>query len=150
MRLVIDVELQEPRLFPYTVIIHAGSNDLGNHRNADPAEVAENIIAIGRKCKDCGVKKIMISSITPRQYVERRRRATNNHLKDLCIEYGFTYIDNSNIKFSDLCEDKIHLGAEGLRMIEDNYLYYLNERDILDHSDDKYRVVDAVSDTDSQ
>ena len=34
---IIDVELQEPRLFPDTVIIHAGSNDLGHHRQADPA-----------------------------------------------------------------------------------------------------------------
>ena len=126
----IDVELQDQNLHPDTVVIHAGSNDLANYPKVHPAEVAQNIINIGVKCKNHGVKNIFISSITPRKFIHKRRVHTNRILEQLCETNNFTFIDNYNINYNDLRRDNIHLNDDGLEVLEDNFLYYLNGEDV--------------------
>ena len=126
----IDVELQDQNLHPDTVVIHAGSNDLANYPKVHPAEVAQNIINIGVKCKNHGVKNIFISSITPRKFIHKRRVHTNRILEQLCETNNFTFIDNYNINYNDLHRDNIDLNDDGLEVLEDNFLYYLNGEDV--------------------
>ena len=49
----------------------------------------------------------------------------NSKLKDLCMENGYDFIDNTNIGFRHLARDKLHINKEGRRILAFNFLNHL-------------------------
>ena len=81
------------------------------------------VIDIGIEARRAGVKEVYISSLIPRKSIEARRRQTNIFLKQLCYDLNFVFIDNSNIHFDHLWDDKSHLQDSAI--IEDNFIYFM-------------------------
>ena len=112
-----------------TVFIHAGTNDIWgrNKRNVTSQQIAEDIINIGLKCRETGVKTIYISSIfiTHVPNSNRIRGEVNNLLKLLCYGNNFTYINNDFLTLNDL-EDQVHLNWDGRRKYVNNIINILN------------------------
>ena len=117
---------------PDGVLIHGGTNDIwgkNQRKYASSQRIAEDIISIGLKCKQGGVKTIYISSVLTTRLPTSNKTAgeINVLLKLLCIQHNFVYIDNSFISINDLHQgDEVHLGWGGRKKLVDNYLKILN------------------------
>ena len=113
---------------PKTLVVVAGTNDIlqqsrgGNIPNE--ASIVNDIMSIGSQAKTMGVEMIHISSIVvmsnPR--LDNIRKRVNRLLYTRCLEEGYGYIDNSNIKKADLSRDNLHLSRDGLAIFMDNIL----------------------------
>ena len=116
-------------LSPSSAIIQMGGNDLPTPKdNPVPViEIANHIIETGIICRNYGVQKICIGSVTPRKqhYTIHRRKELNDHLQQMCKVHKFIYIDNSEIGTEHLY-DGVHLTDEGSNILRDNYLDALN------------------------
>ena len=120
------------RYRPSQVIVHAGTNDMTqscrfgvlNRVDPNPEEIAENIIEVGRIARREGVKTIIISTIIYRRWSKYRtlRTAVNDLVEIKCIKEGFQYLNNDNLAFRNLCEDGLHLNAEGNKYLKQNIL----------------------------
>ena len=118
---------------PHTVVLVAGGNDIP--RKPSPPqqlkEIANHLIRGGLECvNNYGVAEVCISSILPRGYsiFQRNRRFLNNILRELCVEHGFTFIENDNIFYSDHIDikDSVHLNSAGTEILTRNLLEVLN------------------------
>ena len=113
---------------PKALVVVAGANDIlyqsANGNVPNEVTIVNDIIAVGKQAVNMGVEQVYISSIivmsTPHR--ERIRKRVNNLLRIRCLEEGFNFIDNSNIISNDLCNDRIHLGKDGLTIFMDNIL----------------------------
>ena len=124
-----DVLLEEK---PDSILIHGGTNDIwgkNQRKNATLRKIAEDIISIGLKCRERGVKNIYISSIiiTRNSHINKNSRDINEFLKLLCVQYNFFFIDNSFITQSDLNDDdEVHLSWEGRKKLVNNFINILD------------------------
>ena len=118
---------------PDSVLIHGGTNDIwgkNQRKTASSQRIAEDIVSIGIKCRQRGVKTIFISSILTTRLPSSNRTAgeINILLKLLCIQHNFVFIDNSFITENDLHQgDEVHLSWEGRKKLVNNYLRILND-----------------------
>ena len=117
---------------PDVVIIHAGSNNL--HTRRGKAEqtidsIVQDILQIGRTCRQSGVKDISISSITYRSNANEMKkvREINNILKSLCVTENFIFICNDSIGKEHLWKDGLHLLDGGTEILGNNFIKSLNE-----------------------
>ena len=114
---------------PDSVLIHGGTNDIWgrNRRNVSSQQIAKDIISIGVKCRERGVKNVYISAIivTHVPHSNRSGREINALLKLLCVDNNFTYIDNDFLTEEDL-EDQVHLSWDGRRKLVNNYIAILD------------------------
>ena len=109
---------------PEVAILHAGVNDLLN--KVKDEEIVDNLAYLGAEMMNRGVKKIAISSLTPKYGSRDMINNCNKLLKDMSRAYGYDYIDNSNIHFNwNLADDGLHLNPSGVEILEDNYARYL-------------------------
>ena len=123
----IDYSLRNDR--PDCVIIHAGTNDLGNkNESKDNKTIANEIMEIARKCKANGVNQIFISGITCRSGFEvtRKLKDINDKVRNMCVQEKFNYICNDEITTDFLWRDGLHLLDEGTNLLADNFIYALN------------------------
>ena len=117
---------------PDAVLIHGGTNNIwgkNQRKKASSQTIAKDIISIGLKCRQGGVKTIYISSILTTRLPTTNRTAgeINTLLKLLCIQHNFNFIDNSFITENDLHQgDEVHLSWEGRKKLVTNYLKILN------------------------
>ena len=119
-----------------SVIIHAGTNNLcnamGTVSDQSVDDIVKDIIDMGDSCREFGVGKIAFSGITMRRnggVIEGKRREINSHLKTLCYERGYVFIDNDNVTIYDVenkPRDKVHLLESGSVKLANNILKYLN------------------------
>ena len=123
------IHLEEER--PSSVVIIAGGNDLptrSTERNNIP-DIANDIIETGLMCAEYHVSNIFISSVLPRRgaFFQAKRQELNNLLRNLCIEYGFIFLENNNINQKEhIWRDDVHLNNVGSDVLSDNLLYHLN------------------------
>ena len=80
---------------PEVAILHAGVNDLLN--KVKDEEIVDNRAYLVAEMMNRGVKKIAISSLTPKYGSRDMINNCNKLLKDMSLAYGYDYIDNSNI-----------------------------------------------------
>ena len=114
---------------PDISIIQVGANDVLQRKKTNK-EIADDIINIGVKCIDYGVNDIIISSLTPNRslYAQRRINTINDTLQSLCIEKGFTYVDQYELyRDEHLWKDGIHLNDHGKIILEENYINVINK-----------------------
>ena len=98
---------------PDTVVIQVGSNNI-THRifkdfNAD--KLVDEIIDIGKMCRQYGVKEVIFSSIFVKNSIKLGKKISqvNGALTQKCEENGFHFVSNGNILRKHLCKDGVHL-----------------------------------------
>ena len=118
---------------PDAVIVHVGCNDLSTKRGAIQAVnindvVVNDILQIGITCMEQGVGKIFISSIVRSNYFKKQQliNQVNDCLKEKCVNYGFIFIDNCDIKREHLWRDGTHLVESGKVKLANNFINSIN------------------------
>ena len=109
---------------PDSMIIHVGTNNLRSDESSE--EIAENILKLAMDAKK-NVNEIAISSIVVRDDdLYSKGKAVNNILKRKAAEYDLCFIDNNNLKMSDLNGSGLHLNPEGSKKLEKKFVNYIN------------------------
>ena len=107
---------------PKKVFFMVGTNDLGKNGSRNIDDIIENTrIMVERLQKVSPATEIYIQGILPSVYnrVLEQLEETNERLKELCDEYGITYIDLWDDLFS-LTQDNTHT-LDGLHMKASGY-----------------------------
>ena len=107
---------------PKKVFFMVGTNDLGKNGSRNIDDIIENTrIMVERLQKVSPATEIYIQGILPSVYnrVIEQLEDTNERLKELCDEYGITYIDLWDDLFS-LTQDNTHT-LDGLHMKASGY-----------------------------
>ena len=106
----------------------AGTNDVSynssNNSQADPEEIVERIVSIGRNARKHGATNIFVNSIINRKgyFYNRIMNKINLLLRLKCRSENFYFIDNSNIDYSYDLIDGLHLNDKGNRTFINNLL----------------------------
>ena len=113
---------------PKKVFFMVGTNDLGKNGSRNIDDIIENTrIMVERLQKVSPATEIYIQGILPSVYnrVIEQLEETNERLKELCDEYGITYIDLWDDLFS-LTQDNTHT-LDGLHMKASGYQIWTNK-----------------------
>ena len=112
---------------PDVAVIHAGCNDVRNHK-LTCNDIATGIINIAEICRSYSVNDVLVSSLICRSSsnLNIRIKAINAILKRLCYEKSLRFIDNGNIEECHLAEDGLHLNDNGKCVLANNYIRSLN------------------------
>ena len=115
---------------PDVAVIHGGCNDIQsrNGKSLSENEIANEIINIGKVCRENGVNEILISSLICRSSHHLNSKVTkvNDILKDLCYNEGFGFINNINITSQYLWKDGLHLIEAGKVILANNFIHSIN------------------------
>ena len=100
-------------------IIHCGTNDLRENKNAE--QIAKNIIELATDMKTNN-NNIMVSGIIPRNDKwNQKAMEVNSFLKSFCLNCKFYFIDNTNIaKDTHLNSSGLHLNHKGTYILGSN------------------------------
>ena len=120
-----QIDSMKTRIHPSHVIIHAGTNDIPVQNSN---ECTTNIEKLAGKAKSKFPNaKIGLSGITLRQDVDVNDKInqTNENIRNLCTEQGYTFIDNGNIDPSGLNNSKLNLNAKGTTYLAVNFIKFI-------------------------
>ena len=82
---------------------------------------------IAHKCKDHGVKEIILSSVVATGRVNADVIIHfNKSLKNLCWANGFCFVNKDNISEVNLYKDRLHLLVAGKRILANNFMNGIN------------------------
>ena len=100
-------------------------NDIGNKQLTEN-EIEEQILIIGRQCKESNVNDVFISLLIGRaqERVNDKAIAVNNILKRVGKLNGLGFIVNSNICLVNLSENGLHLTDDGKVILGNNYICF--------------------------
>ena len=100
-------------------IIHCGTNDLRENKNAE--QIAKNIIELATDMKTNN-NNIMVSGIIHRNDKwNQKAMEVNSFLKSFCLNCKFYFIDNTNIaKDTHLNSSGLHLNHKGTYILGSN------------------------------
>ncbi len=107
---------------PTAVIIHCGTNNIYRTLPMESITTMETLITAIRNMNSS--TQILISSLI----VQKHRghyywiAEFNARLHDLCVFHDCTFVDNSNISFSHLAADGLHLNEQGTLTLARNYI----------------------------
>ena len=108
---------------PDQIIIHAGTNDLTNDHN-----YLNNVKKIVKMVREtCKNTKLCFSSLICRndlKDIDEKVKKTNTHLENYCKQQNLDFIDNSNIKKSDLNSRGLHLQECGSSKLAKHFVDY--------------------------
>ena len=109
---------------PDSMIIHVGTNNLRSKESSD--EITDNILKHAMDAKK-KINEVAISSIVIRDDdLYCKGKQVNNILQRKVAEYELCFIDNNNLKISDLNGSGLHLNPEGSKELEKNRLCFIN------------------------
>ena len=91
-------------------------------------------MSIIETCRNGGVEKVFVSSITCRPPFHEKVKELNELLQYNAGIYNYEFIDNTRIDRNHLKNDRVHLNKEGISILENNFLAYLNRPCILPFS----------------
>ena len=111
---------------PDTIIINAGTNNFSKKRNQTAEETTSEILDIVQTCREGGINRILVSSITCRPHFQTKINEVNELLQYYSGIHNYEYIDNSRIREKHLKSDGVHLNKEGICILSNNFLAYLN------------------------
>ena len=116
---------------PCTIIINAGTNNLTKKWWQTEEETATEIVEIVKISKREGVRDIFVSSIIHRPKYQSKIEKINQLLRYNAEIYGYQFIDNGYIRNEHLKNDGVHLNKEGICLLANNVLSYLNKSILL-------------------
>ena len=112
------------RKAPEQIIIHAGMNDI-----FDNTSYLKNVKKIVKLVKEnCKDTKLSLSSVICRTDVKDVAdtiNTTNSHLQNYCKQQNVGFIDNGNVKKSDLNTNGLHLHERGSSKLTKNQLGFI-------------------------
>ena len=98
------------QLEPSKIILHAGTNDLGDF---SPRDVAEKLVDLGNLASSSSQStKVTISALTQRfddESLGKKVSECNKIIKYFCNQNGWVLVQRSNIDFSCVNSQKLHL-----------------------------------------
>ena len=109
---------------PEQIIINAGTNDISNNTNY-LKNVRKIVKLVKENCKDT---KLSFSSVICRTNIKDITdtiNTTNSHLENYCKQQNIGFIDNGNIKKSDLNPKGLHLHERGSSKLAKNLLDFI-------------------------
>ena len=116
---------------PDTIIICAGTNNFTKKRHQTVTETAFEVMNLVETCRNKGVERIFVSSITCRPSFQEKVKELNELLQYNAGIYNYEFIDNSCIGEKHLKNDGVHLNSEGINILASNFLVHLNRPSIL-------------------
>lgn len=107
---------------PDLILLHVGTNDLGNNQKSD-VNIAQDIIDLAKRIESHHID-VVVSGLVPRyDRYEPKRVRVNYILRDLCLEHKLKYCEHSNIDASNhLNRSKVHLNKAGVSIFANNLL----------------------------
>ena len=113
---------------PDRIILHGGFNGI-NNKNSTPGKIAYQIADMAILRRDYGVNDILISAMICNRgnFLNGKVKRVNVLLKQICEEYGYFFIDNSNIEIKDLWTDGIHLVESGKTKLAENFIIFFKQ-----------------------
>ena len=115
---------------PDTIVMHIGSNNVTNKTvdNLDARDLAEKIVAIGKRCLEAGIGEVVISSIFTKRSgkLAAKIREVNDYLNDLCESLGIIFVYNNDVKQEHIDRDGVHLTDEGTFYFANSILRVVN------------------------
>ena len=103
-----------------------GTNNLSN-KNQTANETVKEITDIANACHNTGVNKVYVSGLTCRPLYQAKINKINRLLRTNVVTRNFEFIDNENIiHHKHLWRDKLHLNKEGIILLANNFLHFLN------------------------
>ena len=112
-----------------TVVIHIGVNDLLNYSNQSRTDsLMNNIICMVEKCRNYGVKNIVLSGMafTTRVSLDILIQM-RNMISNFRSTNGLYYMDNRNIRADCLYKDGLHLLDKAKIVLPNNLIINLNQ-----------------------
>ena len=109
---------------PDQILIHAGTNDIANDQNY--LKNVKKIVKLVRET--CKNTKLCFSSLicrTDAEDLNEKVMQTNTNLENYCKQQNLDFINNDNIKKSDLNSRGLHLHDRGSNRLAKNFLDYL-------------------------
>ena len=108
--------------------IHVGINDLLNNSSKKSVdEICDDIIKIALRCRSHNTATIFISSTAYSIKVNLQLiHNLNCLLYNVCMKYGFHFVDNGAVFKCDLWKDDIHLLETGKVIIANNFISSIN------------------------
>ena len=113
---------------PHTLVIHGGTNSLQDNTRS-PEQIADDVIRIGKTARSFGVESVIVSGLIMRKNgrdIDTKRRRVNELLQSKSSSNNFSYVNNNNISFNDICGDRVHLEESGSVKLANNILNVLN------------------------
>ena len=110
---------------PDAIIIHVGTNDIGN--DIDTITNIQNIVAHIKK--KSSHTKIIISSLLIRhgkRKIEEKIKILNNELKKFCEENLVDFLGHENIDVTCLGEGKVHQNKKGKAYLAKFFIKFIN------------------------
>ena len=110
---------------PDAIIIHVGTNDIGN--DIDTITNIQNIVAHIKK--KSSHTKIIISSLLIRhgkRKIEEKNKILNNELKKFCEENLVDFLGHENIDVTCLGNGKVHPNKKGKAYLAKNFIKFIN------------------------
>ena len=116
-----DYILPVLRRRPDVVVLHIGTNDLGDRSLTSEEIILQRLDELVKFLQDSGVI-VIISFVIGRcdMCINSRIRNYNKLLLDYCARNSIIFIDNDNIDFMKISRDGVHLNAEGASILCDN------------------------------
>ena len=108
---------------PDYVIIHLGTNDIDNTFPIECIRFLRELI----KCLLC-IKpslRIIISGLTTQRNIGHNAwiREFNARMFEICQKQSWYFINNDNIKDSNLTNDGLHLNMSGVKKLAQNFIH---------------------------
>ena len=112
------------RKAPEQIIIHAGPNDISN--NTSYLKNVKKIVKLVKEtCKDIKLSFSSVTCCTDIKDISDIINTTNSHLENYCKKPNVGFIDNGNIKKSDLNSKELHLHERGSSKLAKNLLDFI-------------------------
>ena len=110
---------------PEFIILHTGTNDLRS--NADPEEIANNIVDVAVSCKE-NSSEVIVSTILPRRnQLNEKGTVVNEKMKELCLEKNIYFLEHRNFNPKNhLNGSKLHPNKKSSGILAFNFLQYFN------------------------
>ena len=105
-------------------IIHAGRNDISNSTNY-LKNVKKIVKLVKETCKDTKLSFSSVICRTDIKDITDTINTTNSHLENYCKQQNVGFINNGNIKKSDLNSKGLHLHERGSSKLAKNLLDFI-------------------------
>ena len=112
------------RKAPEQIIIHAGTNDISNSTNY-LKNVKKIVKLVKETCKDTKLSFSSVICRTDIRDITDTINTTNSHLENYCKQQNIGFINNGNIKKSDLNSKGLHLHERGSSKLAKNLLDFI-------------------------
>ena len=112
------------RKAPEPIIIHAGTNDISNNTNY-LKNVKKTVKLVKETCKDTKLSFSSVMCRTDVKDITDTINTTNSHLENYCKQQNVGFINNGNIKKSDLNSKGLHLHERGSSKLAKNLLDFI-------------------------